>query len=129
MDYRFVDTNIFIEIFARSGSKSDNSIKFLKKSKNLTTTDFVVSEVEWVLRTAYKSNRQEISKYLKQILTSEIEIQNKKFLINVLNFYEVNNVDWTDCLNMFLLKDRDISKVYSYDKGLNKFDWVIRLEP
>lgn len=129
MDSRFVDTNIFIEVFARSGSKSEDSIELLRKDKNLMTTDFVISEVEWVLRTAYKSDRKSISIYLKQILTSKIEINNKKFLINVLNFYEFNNIDWTDCINMFLMKDQNISKVYSYDKGLNKFDWVKRLEP
>jgi predicted nucleic-acid-binding protein len=130
MDFNFVDTNIFLEVFARDGTKSEQSKKFLKNGKNLITTDFVLSEIEWVLRTAYKLNRQKISNYLKQILTSDIEIENKKFLINVLNFYEANSVDWTDCLNMFLLKnENDVSTVYSYDKGLNKFNWIKRLEP
>lgn len=129
MDSKFVDTNIFLEIFARNGIKSEQSKKFLEKGKDLMTTDFVISEIEWVLRTAYKLNKEKITNYLKQILTSDVEIENKKFLINILNFYESNNVDWTDCLNMFLLKSEDISTVYSYDKGLGKFDWVKRVEP
>ncbi|MDP1760562.1 MAG: PIN domain-containing protein, partial [Candidatus Woesebacteria bacterium] len=115
MDSKFVDTNIFLEIFARDGVKSVLSKKFLKKERNLMTTDFVISEIEWVLRTAYKLDREKISNYLKQILTSDIEIENKKFLINILNFYEANNVDWTDCLNMFSIKRKGIEIVYSYD--------------
>ena len=57
------------------------------------------------------------------------EIDEKKLLINAVNFYEKNNVDWTDCLNMFLVKKAKINQVYSYDKGLNKFDWISRIEP
>jgi predicted nucleic-acid-binding protein len=66
---------------------------------------------------------------LKKILTSSVEIEKKKIIVNAVNFYGKNNVDWTDCLNMFLLKNEDISTAYSYDKGLNKFDWIKRIEP
>jgi len=129
MDSRFLDTNIFIEVFARSGTKSDKCKKLLAEGKDLITTSLVVSEIEWVLRTAYLLDRNGTSKYIKSILTSGIEVDNKKNLIQTLNFYEYNNVDWTDCLNMFLIKEKNISKAYSYDKGLNKFDWIKRLEP
>ena len=37
-------------------------------------------------------------------------------------------VEFPFILNMFLMKNQDVSDVYSYDKGLNKFDWVKRLE-
>lgn len=129
MDYKFVDTNIFIEVYARNGDKAEKAKKLLTKNQGLSTTNLVISEIEWVLRTAYKLDRKRISRYLKKILSADIEIDDKKLLISVLNFYEANKVDWTDCLNMFLIKDKEISKVYSYDKGLNKFDWIKRLEP
>ncbi|MFH1864212.1 MAG: PIN domain-containing protein [bacterium] len=129
MQSNFVDTNIFIEVFARSGDKSDRSRKLLESSNNLTTSSLVFSEVEWVLRTGYERKKELVVRCLKKILTLDIEIDNKKLLMNTLNFYEMNNVDWTDCLNMFLVKENKISKVYSYDEGLNKFDWIKRLEP
>ena len=129
MQSNFVDTNIFIEVFARSGDKSDRSRKLLESSNNLTTSSLVFSEVEWVLRTGYERKKELVVRCLKKILTLDIEIDNKKLLMNTLNFYEMNNVDWTDCLNMFLVKENKISKVYSYDEGLNKFDWIKHLEP
>ena len=129
MDYRFIDSNIFIEVYARSGDKAEKAKSLLTKNQSLFTTNLVISEVEWVLRAAYKLDRRKISRYLKKILVSDIKIDDKKLLINVLNYYEMNNVDWTDCLNMFLLKGKDISIVYSYDNGLNKFNWIKRLEP
>lgn len=129
MQHKFVDTNIFVEIFARSGDKSEKCKKLLKQDHPLCTSSLVVSELEWVLRYAYKMDRSNISIYLKQVLLSEIGVDNKKVLLNTLNFYETHNVDWTDCLNMFLIKDQKISEVYSYDKGLKVYDWVTRLEP
>lgn len=93
------------------------------------TTDLVVSKVEWVMRSGYKEDKKTITKCLQQILSSDIEIENKKTLINALNFYELNNIDWTDCLNMFLIKDQKINQVYSYDKCLKVYNWITRLEP
>ena len=129
MNVCFVDTNIFIEVFARSGSKSEKSLKLLKSTSTLITNSYVLSEVEWVLRTAYKQNRSKISTYIKKILTSDVRIDNRKLLLLVLDFYEQNTVDWTDCLNMFLMKEDEIYEIYSYDKGLSKFDWIKRIEP
>lgn len=129
MGRKFVDTNIFIEIFSRVGKKSDKSKELIQSSENLFTNMLVVSEVEWVLRSFYEMNKNVVVKCVKNILTSKVEIENKKLLLSALNFYENNNVDWTDCLNMFLAKGEEINEVYSYDKGLNKFNWITRLEP
>lgn len=125
----FVDTNIFVEMFVRSGKKSERSNRLLKKEDDLCTNSLVISEIEWVLRAGYGVKKEDIVRSIKKILTSGMEIDDKKLLINALNFYEAKNVDWIDCLNMFLLKEEKISDVYSYDKGLNKFDWIRRLEP
>lgn len=125
----FIDTNIFVEMFVRTGKKSERSNKLLKKEDGLCTNSLVISEVEWVLRAGYGVKKEDIVRGIKKILTSSVEIEDKKLLINVLNFYEAKNIDWTDCLNMFLLKEENITGVYSYDRGLNKFDWIKRLEP
>ncbi|HBC73140.1 MAG: hypothetical protein UX91_C0007G0055 [Candidatus Amesbacteria bacterium GW2011_GWB1_47_19] len=129
MGYKFIDTNVFIEIFARKGINSEKSIKLLKENRDLMTTSLVISEIEWVLRSAYLLDRQVISKYIGSVLSSDIIIENKKTLINTLNFYGANLADWADCLNMFGLKEKNISTVYSYDRGLNIYKWIKRREP
>jgi len=129
MKRNFLDTNIFIEVFARNGDKSEKCKKLLKQESILCSSSLVISELEWVLRYAYRMDRRAISIYIKQVLLSDIEVDNKKVLINTLNLYESHNVDWTDCLNMFLIKDQKISEVYSYDKGLKVYGWITRLEP
>lgn len=129
MDYKFVDTNIFIEIFIRFGKKSDKSKKLIQSGSGLYTNILVLSEIIWVFSSFYKLDKKLTIKYLKKIISSNIEIENKKTIINTINYYEANNVDWTDCLNMFLAREQKIDEVYSYDRGLDKFDWVKRLEP
>ena len=129
MKRKFLDTNIFIEVFARNGDKSEKCKKLLKQESILCSSSLVISELEWVLRYAYRMDRRAISIYIKQVLLSDIEVDNKKVLINTLNLYESHNVDWTDCLNMFLIKDQKISEVYSYEKGLKVYGWITRLEP
>lgn len=129
MSSKFLDTNIFIEIFVRFGKKSDKCKSLIDSENGLYTNYLVFSEVEWVLRSFYEIEKSLVIKCLRNILSSNIEIENKQILINTIVFYEKNNVDWTDCLNMFMLKNSNINKVYSYDKGLNKFNWIKRLEP
>jgi len=126
---KFVDTNVFLEVFARNSTKSKSCQALLDRSENLITSTLVISEIEWVMRSGYKENRATISSCLQQILSSDIDIDNKTVLINALNFYASHNVDWTDCLNMFLIKDQKISGVYSYDKELKAYPWITRLEP
>ncbi|KKU03049.1 MAG: hypothetical protein UX99_C0013G0007 [Candidatus Amesbacteria bacterium GW2011_GWB1_47_26] len=126
---KFVDTNIFIEVFVRFGNKSDRCKALLKEAKNLQTSSFVFSEIEWVLRSAYELDKRVVVKCLKTVISSNIEIDNKMILVKAIEFYESHTVDWTDCLNIFLIKDDNVREIYSYDKGLSKFNWVKRLEP
>lgn len=129
MGSKFVDSNIFLEILTRRGKKSDLAKKLIQSNSSLCSNLLVFSEVVWVLDSFYEMDKNLIIGCLRKILTSKVEIDEKKLLVDVVNFYEKNNVDWTDCLNMFLVKKAKIKQVYSYDKGLGKFDWVKRLEP
>jgi len=129
MDEKFVDTNIFVEIITRVGKKSDQSKKLVESAIDLFTNSLVFSEVEWVLRSVYNQKKSLVVEFLKKILSSNIRIEDRKVIIDAVNFYEERAVDWTDCLNMSFVKEKDGKQVYSYDKGLSKFDWIKRLEP
>lgn len=129
MNACFVDTNIFIEIFTRTGKKSDSCKTLLETGRHLVTSSLVISEVEWVLRSFYELPKKDVIRCLEKILMLDIAIDNKKIALQALQQYKKRPVDWTDCLNMFEMKDQGISEVYSYDKGLKQFDWIKRLEP
>lgn len=132
MKYRdgFVDTNIFVEVFARKGERALACARFLKAAADLWTTELVVAETEWILRSGYQEPRQRVVSCLKQILGSEnIKIENKKELLEALALYENLNIDFTDCISAVLVQNSGVSEVYSYDKHFDKFPGIKRLEP
>lgn len=130
MKVSFVDTNIFLEVFARKGEKSNRCLDLLEGGKKIWTSSFVIAEIEWVLRSGYGLTRGEITSYLKRIFSlSNLKVENRKILLQVLELYENSNIDWVDCINAFSLNKKGVKEVYSYDKHYDKFDWVVRQEP
>lgn len=130
MRVSFVDTNIFLEVFARKGEKSDQCLDLLEGGKKLWTSSFVVAEIEWVLRSGYELAREKIVFYLKKIfLLSNLKIENRKILLQALELYGNGNIDWVDCVNALLMKKKELKEIYSYDKHYDKFDWIVRQEP
>ena len=130
MKPKFVDTNIFLEVLARKGERSDRCLEFLEKGEKLWTSSFVISEIEWVLRSGYELKKEEIVAYLKRIFSlSGLRIESRRGLFLVLEIYERTNVDWVDCVNALLMKKKGLKEVFSYDKHYDKFDWVVRREP
>ncbi len=130
MKTSFVDTNVFLEVFARKGEKSDRCLDLLEGGKKIWTSSFVVAEIEWVLRAGYGLKREETVFYLKGLFSlSNLKVENRKTLLNALGLYENSKVDWVDCVNALLIKKKELKEIYSYDKHYDKFDWVVRREP
>lgn len=130
MKTRFVDTNVFLELFVRNGEKSDRCLELLENGEKLWTSAFVLSEIEWVLRSGYDLKREEIVPYLKRIFSlSGLKIENRRLLLLALDYYENSSVDWVDCINALLMKKKGLREIFSYDKHYDKFDWVTRREP
>lgn len=130
MASRFVDTNIFIEVLMRKGPKSDRSLKLLESNDSLWTTTLVFAEAEWVLRDWFDCPRADIVTYLKGILSYQnLEISDRKRLVESVILYEKTNIDWTDCFNLAVVKGKKQSEIYSFDKHLDKFPGLKRLEP
>lgn len=130
MKLKFVDTNIFLEALVRTGARSNKAREFLKNGADLWTTDLVVVETEWVMRSAYQFSKEHTISVLKRILNiSGLEITNKKLLTEALAIFEKTNVDFTDCLNVAIAKNTEISDFYSFDRDFDKFPGIKRREP
>ncbi len=130
MASKFVDTNIFIEILMRKGVKSDRALKLLESDNLLWTTTLAFAEVEWVLRDWFELPKDDVVGHLKRILSyKNLEITEKKRLIEAVTLYETKNIDWTDCFNLVMVKEEKQSEIYSFDKHFDQFSEIKRLEP
>lgn len=126
----FIDTNIFLEVLARPGEKSDRCLALLDSNKSLWTTLLVLAEVEWVLRSGYELPKDHIVVCIKRILTlPSLDIEKKETLLDALPLYGKSNADWIDCVNAVLCREAESKQVCSYDKHYDRFNWIKRIEP
>ena len=132
---RFVDTNVFIRFLTNDvPQKADACEKIfrraIEKKDSLFTTDLVIAEIVWVLESFYKLAKKEIRDKLEKILnTPNLACPNKDLILVALMLYTKKDIDFIDAYNAIILKEEDISEVYSYDKDYNSIDWLTRLEP
>lgn len=130
-DKIFIDTNIFVEISSRTGEKTIKSAELFKKSNlSLITTDVVIYELEWILRSYYKVSKTEITDYFKKILSiPNLEITNRNIVETALDIFISKSVDWVDAMSASYCQQQSITKIYTYDKHFNKIKTLTRLEP
>jgi predicted nucleic-acid-binding protein len=127
---KFVDTNIFLEIFIRRGRKSDACKKLLRNRQSLWTNDLVISEIEWILRSGFSLKRPTICLYLGQIINDRhLHLPFRRLLLSALSLYQNSSLDWIDCLNSVKIKRHHCYQIYSYDRHFSKIPNLIRLEP
>lgn len=131
----FIDTNIFLRVLELENKKIfDECSKLLGLINNskisAVTSNFVLSEVVWVLDSFYGETRQKIVKGLDGIL----KLNNLKIIDKVNNFvaldlYSKKSVKFIDAL---IASNPEIQSkemiVVSYDKDFDKLG-VKRLEP
>lgn len=130
MKPRFVDTNIFVEALVRTGTKSGQSLALLENVKiQLWTTELVIAETEWVLRSGYEIPKPKVLDVLKRILNLEnLEVENRSIIAVALGIYEEQNTDFTDCLNFAKIQENGVTEIYSFDRDYDKFKPLNRLE-
>lgn len=134
MEKAFVDTNIFIySLFNVDEKKHRDCINLFEMAGeggvNLWTTEWVIAELVWFLmrqKTGWAKIKEII--LLGVFTTKGLEVREKKWLIEVLEKCE-SGKDFVDAVNISLILSSGIKKVYSYDKMLQKWTGIKRLEP
>jgi predicted nucleic acid-binding protein len=130
MNDSFVDANIFLEVFARSGEKSDRCLALLNSSRSLWTSWLVIAEVEWVLQSGYDLPKGNVVICLKRILIlPNLFVEKKEQLLDAVLLYEKGTADWIDCVNAVACRGIECKQIYSYDKHFDRFEWIKRVEP
>lgn len=134
MDY-FVDTNIFLRYFVKESESAyrESESVFQKIEKGLVyaaTSNLVFAEVEWTLRTYYKTTKEQRVLYLESAAaTFGSNITDNVNTQCALRLYKAHSVKFADCLiaSHPLLQSKKM-KIVSYDKDFDKLN-VNRLEP
>lgn len=121
----FVDTNIFLRFLL-----ADNKKQYLLAKKlfqkaedgkiSLWTTDIVILEIIWTLKSFYQLKPQEIQHSITSLAAlKNLKIENKNLILEALDVFVSKNVDFADAYN-FLLAQKTKKKILSFDQDFDK---------
>jgi len=122
----FVDTNYFLRFLLRDVKKQHQEAKrlFLKGAEGkikLFTSLVVIFEIYWVLLSFYQKKKDRVIEIFEKIFDLEfVEIENKKLLEKALMTYKKTNLDFEDCYNLALAKEKGIKEFKTFDERLRK---------
>ncbi len=123
----FIDTNYFLRFLLDDVHEQNVIVEklFLKAYEEkiyVVTSIIVFFELNWVLNSYYKKNKEEIIPLLNQLLKlSFIELAEREIFVKALFLYaNTSNLDLEDCYNLFYAKSAEANKFMTFDKKLEK---------
>lgn len=125
---RWIDSNIFL----RYWNGQDDAVKFLDKLKTgkikYIVSAYVLSELEWVMRSFYKENKTDIVEFIESIMGMDnIIIENKVNIEKSMRIFEQYNIKLIDSI---IAESMNTSgEIVSYDHDFDKLSNIKRIEP
>ena len=125
MSNYFIDTNIILRFLLK-----DNKIQYPQARKifekgeagkiSMWTTDVVILELIWTLKSVYGYDRFIIREKVESLLAlPNFEVLNKKLVLQALHDFANKNVDFADAYN-YQLARKEGKRVLSFDKDFKK---------
>ncbi len=134
---QFIDTNVFLRFLTKDDPvKAARCRELLKNATEgdlkLYTTDLVVAELIWVLRSpkTYNLSPSEIFEIIIPLLTiKNLYFPCKNVFLDIMELFKTENIDFIDAYNSVIMRGRKIDTVYSYGKHFDQLPDVVRQEP
>lgn len=129
----FVDTIVLVHtLFDVDPSKQKRCVALIERAGRgevkLWTNEWVVAELVWFL-TKQGFGWVEVRGVIQKLLaTTGLVVQGKQMLLEVMEECDSNR-DFVDVIHLVLMRKKGVSKMYSYDKGFDKWSDVGRVEP
>jgi len=118
-----IDTNILVRYLTKDDDKQSTEVlnflnQYSGKESSIYINNIVLTEIIWVLESAYEYSKQEISKAMKLILqTPEFAFESHATIVKVLYEYEqATGVDFADILISYTNTDKECYATYSLDR-------------
>ena len=137
---RFVDANIFLYAFLKTGRKlsereimlkrvSRNIVERIEKDEKVLTSAVHVSEVSNMLE-SLTSNETTYEIIESVLLNNNIEIAEvgKEIYVAALEIAKTHKVSINDCVASVIMNTKNVSEIYSFDSDFDKIDGIIRIE-
>ena len=112
-----VDTNVIIRYLVADDEAQAVKAKRYIESNPIYINCIVLSEVVWVLESAYNYDKEAIISTLERLLsTHEVEVEDADVALAALYNYRQSTVGYTDCLIGYRNVAHGCSETGSFDK-------------
>lgn len=118
-----IDTNILVRIITRDNEKQSKiALDYVSNSSTLFVINhIVISELVWVLESAYKYDKKQIIKALECILkVKQFLILEKNSVRSALKLYAETTIDFLDALIGYVNKEEGCEFTITFDKATSK---------
>jgi predicted nucleic acid-binding protein len=135
MPLAFLDTHVILRHLL--GDHPDHSPRasallerILTGEVRVRTAESVFFEVIFTLQRTHRVPREIVRDLLTPLLDSpSIVMSGKRRLLDALDTYVTRNISFLDAYHGVLMRDSGIVEVISFDRDLDRLDWVQRTEP
>jgi predicted nucleic acid-binding protein len=135
MPVQFVDTNVFLRFLTRDDpAKFERCRRLFEQAVAgtvaLQTSELVIAEIVWTLRSYYDLPKAMVIEKVGQILnTPNLAVTNQEALVEALVLWSRHNCDFIDAYNAALMRRGNLSEVVSYDADFDLLPFILRHEP
>lgn len=118
----FADTNLFLHYLTNDVPVQADAVEaLLKRAANrqisLVTNSLVIAEIVWTLESFYKLPKVAVQEKVLAILnTPGLEVADGDLVLQAINGYVENNVDFIDAYNGGWLLAQGLTTAYTFDR-------------
>lgn len=131
-----LDTNILVyhltQTHADHGARCSALIRDVRMGlQEVYCPSTAIMECTFVLNQRFSAPRDEIAPLLASIISLPgVKCDFKQALLKGLVFWQSNpGLDFADCYHLALAKELGMTQIYSFDKKMNRYPGVERIEP
>jgi predicted nucleic-acid-binding protein len=123
-----LDTNILVRYLVEDDEAQLAAAKKLIRSalaagETLFIPISVTLELEWVLRSNFKFNKEQVTTTLSSLLaTAELTFESESAAEIALALYKNGNADFSDCVHIALAHMAGESPLWTFDRAAAKID-------
>lgn len=122
----FIDSNVFLRVLVKENEKSYQDcfklLEFVQSKKIIAiTSDLVLAEINWVLESYYRFDKEKVILALEGIINlTGLKIKNATDISEAIEFYKSNKVKYIDAV---IASDRIFKSngiIISYDRDFDR---------
>lgn len=136
MTQHFIDTNIFIyHLTHNHPGHSPRCTALMEQIEagdiEAVTTITAVDETLRVLTKIFDHTRSNAMRAMSILLSQpELEIEHRRAVLHAMDFWvEQSPLSFADCYHLALTKELGMTQIYTFDKKMDRYPGVERIEP